>query len=94
MLYSGIPAERRAASIEQICDYFAGCLLMPRPWLKWAWGNGIQSLQDVAEHFGVSETAAQVRLTQIGLISPVPRCYHTTGLRCPGGLGDWADRPA
>lgn len=74
VLYSGMPADQRHVMIEQVCDYFAGCLLMPRPWLKWAWGNGIQTLPEIALHFGVSEAAANVRLNQIGLIAPTPRC--------------------
>ena len=27
---------------EQICDYFAACLLMPRPWVKREWVDGLQ----------------------------------------------------
>lgn len=38
-----VPAAERAAWVEQVCDYFAGCLLMPRPALKRAWTRGDQS---------------------------------------------------
>jgi Zn-dependent peptidase ImmA (M78 family) len=77
VLYSRIPAPQRQTMIEQVCDYFAGCLLMPRPWLKAAWGNGLQSLPQIAQHFGTSEAAAKVRLTQVGLISASARCGNT-----------------
>ena len=34
LIYSQFPEKDRAAKIEQLCDYFAGCWLMPRPWVK------------------------------------------------------------
>ena len=74
LIYSGIPAEDRHDRVEQICDYFAGCLLMPRPWVKRIWGSGVQHLPTLAQHFGVSQAAMQVRLNQIGLVDPTPRC--------------------
>jgi Zn-dependent peptidase ImmA (M78 family) len=64
------PRERA----EQICDYFAGCLLMPRAVLKRAWVDGPQDLRKLARRFDVSVQAMQVRLLQVGLIEPSPRC--------------------
>ena len=61
-LYQGVNAADRQAWIEQVCDYFAGCLLMPRPWIKRAYTQGIQRLPDLAAAFGVSQIAIQVRL--------------------------------
>jgi len=52
---------------EQACDHFAACLLMPRPWLKRAWGNGAQDVDRLAVLFDVSKSAMDRRLQQIGL---------------------------
>mgnify|MGYP001435652222 CR=1 FL=1 len=74
VLYRGVSDLDRSAWIEQVCDYFAGCLLMPRPWVKGAYCSGIQRLDQLAARFSVSQAAMQVRLTQIGLIEKSPRC--------------------
>ncbi|HVF74613.1 MAG TPA: ImmA/IrrE family metallo-endopeptidase [Acidimicrobiales bacterium] len=75
VLYQGVPDDQRAQFIEQVCDYFAGCLLIPRPWLKHAWAAlRIQRLPDLARHFGVSEQAVEVRLSQTGLGPRRSRC--------------------
>lgn len=58
---------------EAICDQFAGCLLMPRPWVKKAWREGRQDVVSLARHFEVSRQAMQVRLQQIGLVEPTRR---------------------
>jgi predicted transcriptional regulator len=60
--------------IERVCDYFAACLLMPRPWIKMAFASGIQDVDELASVFAVSQQAMQVRLLQLGLIDPRPRC--------------------
>ncbi len=52
---------------EQVCDYFAGCLLVPRSELKRLWGSGIQDGAKLARHFDVSQAAVRTRLSQIGL---------------------------
>ncbi len=44
LIFSQFPKSERAAMVEQVCDYFAGCLLMPRPWVKRSWASGIQRL--------------------------------------------------
>ena len=77
IIYGAIPDDQRQAAVEGICDYFAGCLLVPRPWLKRAWGNGLQTLPQLARHFGVSQAAMEVRLTQVGLIEPIERCDNS-----------------
>jgi Zn-dependent peptidase ImmA (M78 family) len=76
VLYTSVPAVDRAQWVEQVCDYFAGCLLMPRPWVKRLYGQGIQRLPDLAVRFGVSQQAMQVRLNQIGLTPPAERCSY------------------
>jgi len=58
---------------EKICDYFAACLLMPRPWLKREWINGLQDQASLAVKFNVSEAAMRVRLRQIGFTEPRSR---------------------
>jgi Zn-dependent peptidase ImmA (M78 family) len=64
------PAERA----EQVCDYFAACLLMPRMWVKRSWTSGTQDPRALARQFDVSKQAMQVRLLQIGLTEPGARC--------------------
>ena len=73
-LYRGIPEADRHDFIERTCDYFAGCLLMPRPWLKRAWTGGTQHLPTLARQFHVSLAAITTRLNQTGIIAPLPRC--------------------
>jgi Zn-dependent peptidase ImmA (M78 family) len=77
VLFRGFPDEQRHIWIEQVCDFFAGCVLMPRPWVKHAWTHGIQRLPKLAAHFGVSQAAMQVRLHQIGLVDPYARCSRS-----------------
>jgi hypothetical protein len=74
LIFESFAVEDRPMLVEQICDYFAGCLLMPRSWLKSAYGNGVQHLPTLAKRFDVSQAAMQVRLNQIGLTDPTPRC--------------------
>jgi hypothetical protein len=71
---SGYSPEERA---EHISDYFAACVLMPRAWVKRDWGNGIQNPIRLARRYGVSRVAMGVRLTQLKLIDPAPRCAGT-----------------
>jgi Zn-dependent peptidase ImmA (M78 family) len=60
--------------LEQLCDFFAACLLMPRPWVKAMWASGVQDVVALAGHFEVSPQAMQVRLFQLGLMDPYLRC--------------------
>lgn len=72
-LYTG---DRRYTSAEQAelaADYFAGCALIPKRQLKAAWGQRMQQPAALAEHFGVSIAAIEVRLSQTGLDRPVDR---------------------
>jgi len=52
---------------EELCDYFAGCVLVPKPWLRQAWRRGITSHTALASLFDVSEALIGVRLRQVGL---------------------------
>lgn len=66
---------------EQVCDYFAACLLMPRLWLKRSWTSGTQDLRTLAREFEVSRAAMQVRLLQVGLVQPAERCEYIGAAR-------------
>ncbi len=76
-LYREFPASGRASMIERVCDHFAGCLLMPRPWVESAYARGLQDPLGLAQVFGVSVSAMTVRLRQLGLSHPTPRCATT-----------------
>ena len=82
-LYRGnhrVSAEQQA---EQAADYFAGCVLMPKRFLKRAWGEGLQQPELLAEQFEVSARAIEVRLVQLGLRAPRGRCSPPSVVR-PG----------
>jgi len=79
LLYRGGRTKTGQQQAELAADYFAGCALVPKRQLKSEWGNGIQRVPDLAAHFGVSEQAIGVRLSQTGLnviadSEPNPRC--------------------
>ena len=58
------------ARIEQACEYFAACLLMPRIWMKRAYfDDGIQDVPSLSRLFGVSWVAMRYRLEQLGFVS-------------------------
>jgi predicted transcriptional regulator len=60
------------ARLEQTCEYFAACVLMPRVWLKRAYYNdNIQDLPSLARFFGVSWDAMRIRLEQLGMVAVV-----------------------
>lgn len=52
---------------EEICDYFAGCVLAPTAWLQRVWQHGIRDTAKLASLFDVSESLIKVRLHQTGL---------------------------
>ena len=73
-LYPAIRDWKSRARREQIADYFAACVLMPRMWVKRAWREGVQDVDALARIFQVSQVAMRVRLQSIGLIETAPRC--------------------
>jgi hypothetical protein len=93
LIYSAFPDAERHAMVEQVCDFFSGCLLMPRPWVKRTWASGIQRTPDLAKTFGVSQAAISVRLSQIGLTDPQPRCLPVTKDWTFTALEQIVDRP-
>lgn len=75
VIYPDTPGQKGYDRAEQVCDYFAACLLMPRAWVKNAYFNrGIQRLDLLARRFQVSQMAMRVRLLQLGIIESQPRC--------------------
>lgn len=74
-LYHDTRWRSAADQAEQVADYFAGCVLLPRRLLKRAWGNRIQSPTQLAKHFATSVQAVEVRLMQVGLSVARPRCH-------------------
>lgn len=62
---------------EQVADYFAGCVLMPKRWLAAAWCSGHQSFRELASMFEVTPRAVSFRLNQLGYRPSVPRCNPT-----------------
>ncbi len=66
-----IPAHQQ---VERVCDAFAAALLMPRGLLHHDWTSGLQSINELARRYGVSQAAMEVRLRSLGLLSPTPRC--------------------
>jgi len=73
-LYGRSTSPSHHRDVEQLCDFFAACVLMPRPWVKAAYVSGVQDVVALAELFEVSPQAMQVRLLQLGLIDPYARC--------------------
>jgi Zn-dependent peptidase ImmA (M78 family) len=74
LLYPPLGSMTSNDRIEQVCEYFAACLLMPRIWVKRAWCDGTQDPRALARQFDVSKQAMRIRLLQIGLIEPEARC--------------------
>ena len=60
----GSPSHKRA---EEMCNYFAASLLMPRSWVRRHWENGPQDIAVLARRFQVSTAAMRIRLSQVGL---------------------------
>ena len=73
-LYGAVAQYERLDWQETVCNYFAGCLLMPRPWLKRAWTSAPQRLSRLATNFEVSQAAMRTRLSQLGLLPVTARC--------------------
>jgi hypothetical protein len=65
--HAHLKAHRRRERAERLCNYFAACLLMPRPWVKHDWCGGTQSVSTLARRYYVSEEAMATRLSELGL---------------------------
>jgi Zn-dependent peptidase ImmA (M78 family) len=85
----GQPSEAKA---EMVCDHFAACLLMPRPWVKQAWVGGIQDQAALAQLFGVSEAAMALRLRNLGLTTERRRWKALDPAADTAGIGRYFRR--
>lgn len=65
------------AKAERLSDYFSGCVLMPKRHVKRLFGER-KALSEMAKIFDVTPRAMAVRLSQIGLREPLPRCQRPT----------------
>jgi hypothetical protein len=65
-----LPAEKRAMRAERLCNYFAACLLMPRPWVKHDYYGGLQRPATLARRYYVSREAMSSRMAELGLTAP------------------------
>jgi Zn-dependent peptidase ImmA (M78 family) len=75
VLYTDRYGRTNEPRVEAICDYFAACLLMPRPWVKRTWATLTQDQTQLAAHFRVSPAAMGRRLIDLGLSEPHPRWH-------------------
>lgn len=75
-LYPASGDMSSAELAEQVADYFAACLLMPRPWLKRIWCNETQDVDQLSRKFEVSKKAIHIRLQKIGLVDELPESKH------------------
>lgn len=66
-LFAHLPPTDRLERAERLCNYFAACLLMPRPWLKHDYYGGLQAARRLARRYYVSTEAMQTRLSELGL---------------------------
>jgi Zn-dependent peptidase ImmA (M78 family) len=66
-LYPGVRDPIDPQRAEQVCDYFAACLLMPRRLLAPRWAGGFKNAEALARLFRVSPTAMRFRLRATGL---------------------------
>lgn len=81
-MYHDFDEEGHSKQAEQIADYFAGCLLMPKQHIKTLYYNhGVQRPSELSECFHVSPKAIQFRLHQLGITPDTARC------------GGWGIRP-
>ena len=54
--------------VEDVCEYFAGCLLVPRHLLAAAWNDGIRNRHQLSGLFGASKAVIGVRLDEAGIV--------------------------
>jgi len=80
-LYTGNQHLNADEQAEQVADFFAACVLMPKRLIKRAWGEGRQRPRVLAAMFHVSPSAVEFRLEQLGLTLPKLRCAPVSGVR-------------
>jgi hypothetical protein len=78
-LYPRTQLQSAHERAELICNYFAACLLMPKKLVVKDWCSGVQGLERLASRYRVSRQAMSIRLFQLGLLAPTPRCLPAQG---------------
>lgn len=83
-MFRHLPEEQRQDRAERLCNYFAACLLMPRPWIKADWYGGTRKIFELARRYYVSAEAMSTRLSELGLTDmtlAIDRSFsrHTAG---------------
>lgn len=58
---------------EAVAEFFARCVLMPRPWLKAAIGRGHRDERELRRIFGVAPATLSERLDELGLTEVIRR---------------------
>jgi Zn-dependent peptidase ImmA (M78 family) len=80
-LYRHLAPEGQHERAERLCNFFAACLLMPRPWVKHDWYGGQCNPWELARRYYVSLEAMTTRLSELGLtpmtlaVEPGPNQY-------------------
>lgn len=80
-LYHDSYGSSAAKQAEQIADYFAACLLMPKQHIKRLYYQGIQKPSELSEQFMVSPKAVNFRLQQLKVISGETDRCNRFGIR-------------
>jgi Zn-dependent peptidase ImmA (M78 family) len=75
--------EDHTALAERVANYFAGCVLMPKSWLKTAFFSQTQDVTVLARMFNVSPKAMHFRLNELGLTSK-DRCLPIASIAVSG----------
>jgi len=76
-MHAHLAAEQRDRRAERLCNHFAACLLMPRPWVKRDWCSGIQNIRALARRYYVSTHAMSTRLSELGLV-PLTSAFESS----------------
>lgn len=66
-LYGHLSADKRHRRAEELCNYFAACLMMPRAWIKRDYCQGLQRPATLARRYYMSQPAMSRRLAELGL---------------------------
>lgn len=82
VLYPPVNGFGTARRTEQVCDFFAACVLMPRAWIKKAYcDERVQDANVLARRFIVSAVAMRRRLVALGLAHATQRHAAQTATR-------------
>jgi predicted transcriptional regulator len=66
-LHAHLDPSQQHERTERLCNFFAACLLMPRPWIKRDWYGGMRNVSELARRYNVSTQAMSMRLSELGL---------------------------